>query len=427
MKDYFNETVNAISKIVQFDSSQQKPAPNAPFGQENFNCLCSFLKTAEEMGFQTRNLEGYAGEVVFGDAEEEFAILAHLDVVPAGTGWNHPPFGGVIEDGKIWGRGTMDDKGPAVCCLYAMKMLKDEGVKPAKTIKLILGCNEESGWACIKRYNELAHMPENGFSPDADFPVIVREKGILHVRMHFPFPKEERPFVYLKTHLTANMVPDRCYSLSVNKKYDRARMKKYALKKETPKLVAFGKSAHGSTPELGRNAIEPMLRYFAEENARCAELVHILFEDPFGMKQIERDGEVLTMSPNVICTKRDGVQVTFDIRYPSAMTLGEVQELLAQYGVVYEVLHHQAPLRVDPESELVKTLLAVYEDCTGVKAEPIGIGGGTYARALKNGVAFGPEMAGDEPTIHQPNEYISLDRVRLLLNMYYEAMKRLCC
>lgn len=426
MKDYLKETVDAISKIVQFDSSCQKPAPNAPFGQENYDCLCSFLDKAQDMGFETHNYEGYAGEVIYGDAEEEFAVLAHLDVVPASGEWKYPPFGGVIAEDKIWGRGTMDDKGPAVCCLYAMKMLKDEGIKPAKKIKLIVGCNEESGWACIKRYKELAHMPENGFSPDADFPVIVREKGILHVRMHFPFPTEERPFSFLKTHHTANMVPDRCYSVPVGK-YDRARMKKYALQRQTPKLTAFGKSAHGSTPELGMNAIEPMLRYYAEENARCAELVHILFEDPYGMKKVERDGEVLTMSPNVICLKRDGVQVTFDIRYPSAMSLKEVKELLAQYGVLYETLSHQAPLRVDPESELVRTLLAVYEDCTGVKAEPIGIGGGTYARALKHGVAFGPEMAGDEPTIHQPNEYISLDRVELLLKMYYEAIKRLCC
>lgn len=429
MKDYLNETIDAISKIVQFDSSCQKPTPTTPFGQENFDCLCYFLEMAEEMGFKTNNYEGYAGEVLYGDGNEdnEFAILAHLDVVPAGLGWKYPPFDGIIAEGKIWGRGTTDDKGPAICCLYALKMLKDQNIKPTKKIKLIVGMNEESGWACMKRYKELAHMPEYGFSPDADFPVIISEKGILHVRMHFPFPVKERPFLYVQSRLTANMVPDRCYSVPVDGVYDSARMEKYGLRTKLPKLVSVGKSAHGSTPELGKNAIEPMLRYYAEKNARCAELVHTIFEDPYGLTKIQRDGEFLTMSPNVIRTKSDGLHVTYDIRYPSTMTLKEVQELLAQYGVLYETLSHQAPLRAAPESDLVKTLLSVYEDCTGVKAKPIGIGGGTYARALKHGVAFGPEMPGDEPTIHQPNEYITLERVELLLKTYYEAIKRLCC
>lgn len=427
MDKYLKETIDTISKIVRYDSTCLKPTATTPFGEENKECLDYFLEIAEEMGFKTNNYKNYAGEVIYGDAWDEFAILAHLDVVPAGLGWKYPPFDGVIKEGKIWGRGTMDDKGPAVCCLYALKMLKDNNIKPKKKIKLIVGCNEESGWACMKTYKECTHMPDYGFSPDADFPVIVKEKGILHIRMHFPFPVDERPFLYIQSRLTANMVPDRCFSVPADGNYDRVRMAKYGLHTKMPKLVSYGKAAHGSTPELGKNAMLPILGYYAEESPRCKELIHLLFEDPYGLQKVERDGEFLTMSPNIIRTKKDGMQVTFDIRYPSAMTLKEVQELLSRYNLKYETLSHQPPLRVDPDSELVKTLLSVYEDCTGSHAEPIGIGGGTYARALKHGVAFGPEMPGDVSTIHQPNEYISLERVELLLKMYYEAILRLCC
>ena len=185
---YFDDLVNSLSKFIQFDSSLKPAEGEYPFGKETADCLAYFLSLAEEMGFETHNYDNYVGEVVFGTGEE-FAILAHLDVVPAGSGWKYPPFGGVINDDisnggvigkKIWGRGAMDDKGPAMVCLYALKALKDEGFKPCRKIKLIVGCNEECGWKCIEHYKKVAHMPDEGFTPDADFPVIYAEKGILH-------------------------------------------------------------------------------------------------------------------------------------------------------------------------------------------------------------------------------------------------------
>ena len=185
MQKYFDRIVRSIREMISFDSSQTPPEDGMPFGRGAAKCLGAFLALADSLGFQTRNYDNYAGEVVFGEGEE-FAILCHLDVVPAGGGCTHPPFGGEIEDGKLFGRGSMDDKGPAVICLYCLKALKDEGFAPRKKIKLIVGCNEESGWACIERYNRCAHMPETGFSPDADFPVIYAEKGILHFKAAFP-------------------------------------------------------------------------------------------------------------------------------------------------------------------------------------------------------------------------------------------------
>ena len=148
MNAYFADIAKNISQIVQFDSTQKPALEGMPFGEENARCLAFFLSLAEFMGFKTKNYDNYVGEVVWGEGEE-FAILAHLDVVPAGNGWTHDPFGGEIDEvnKKIWGRGTMDDKGPAIISLYAMYALKESGFKPGKKIKLILGCNEETGWA----------------------------------------------------------------------------------------------------------------------------------------------------------------------------------------------------------------------------------------------------------------------------------------
>ncbi|MBQ9730020.1 MAG: Sapep family Mn(2+)-dependent dipeptidase, partial [Clostridia bacterium] len=211
---FFNDTVNAVSKFIRYESTLGPAEENAPFGKGTADCLNAFLGLAEEMGFETHNYGGYAGEVIFGSGEE-FAILAHLDVVPAGSGWKYPPFSGVINDDlssggvsgeKIWGRGAMDDKGPAVCCLYALYALKQSGFIPKRKIKFILGCNEESGWACIDHYKKVAHMPEEGFTPDANFPAIYAEKGILHVTAFFPI--ENPPFTAIKGGERVNMVCD---------------------------------------------------------------------------------------------------------------------------------------------------------------------------------------------------------------------------
>ena len=147
MKKYFDELVASTAEIIKFDSSLKPAEGEYPFGKETADCLAYFLSLAENMGFEVHNYDNYAGEVVFGKGEE-FAILAHLDVVPAGSGWTYPPFGGIINDDisaggvagkKLWGRGAMDDKGPAMTCLYALKALKDEGFRPRRKIKLIVG------------------------------------------------------------------------------------------------------------------------------------------------------------------------------------------------------------------------------------------------------------------------------------------------
>ncbi|MDE7439263.1 MAG: Sapep family Mn(2+)-dependent dipeptidase [Clostridia bacterium] len=413
MDSLFEKTVNSISEIIKFNSAQSAPEKGMPFGKGCADCLDYFLSLARSFGFETVNYDNYAGEVIFGDGED-FAILAHLDVVPAGSGWAHAPFGGEIDlvNKRIWGRGAMDDKGPAVISLYCMKQLKDEGFKPKKRIRLIVGCNEESGWECIKYFKAHSTMPETGFSPDADFPVIYAEKGIMHIKLTFP---TNRDLTSLKGGNAANMVCDECV---VKADIDKAKLKQLNLTAENGLIISRGKSAHGSTPEQGINAIAPILKYLGLD-----DVYEKLFVKKFGLTELEDETGRLTFSPDVIRGEKNCVTVVCDIRYPATISRERVLEALK--GEKYEILSEQAPLFNNKQCELIQVLCGAYNEVTGKKTKPIAIGGGTYARALKCGAAFGPEEEGEENVIHQPNEYITFEKIEKCLKIYKLAIERL--
>ena len=434
-EQYFDETVQAVSKALQFDSTQKPAVDGCPFGKETADCLQWFLALAESFGFQTNNYDNFVGEVVFGEGED-FAILAHLDVVPASGEWKFPPFSGAINDApsaagvtgmKVWGRGAMDDKGPAVCVLFALKALKDQGFTPKRTIKLIVGCNEESGWQCIHHYEKVATLPKEGFTPDANFPVIYAEKGILHVTLRFPIANA--PFKTFTGGSAVNMVADKATALLTKSAGQALSLyegfPELSYDNTTNIIVSHGLSAHGSTPDLGVNAIEKLLAFFKTVNEDCAKAYAVLFDDCLGLKEIEDETGKLTFSPDLVSYEDGVLTVTADIRIPATHAKEEVLALFENAGVACEELRFQAPLYNEKDGKLVKTLNGVFQKVTGLTAEPVAIGGGTYARALEKGCGFGPEMEGDENVLHQPNEYITFKQIGLLLEIYYEAVKEL--
>ncbi|MBQ8876605.1 MAG: Sapep family Mn(2+)-dependent dipeptidase [Clostridia bacterium] len=436
MEKYFDQIVQSTVEILRFDSSQKPAVNGCPFGKETADCLAYFLELAQGMGFETRNYDNYVGEVIFGEGKD-FAILAHLDVVPAGSGWKYPPFGGVINDDpsdggvlgtKIWGRGAMDDKAPAIACLYALKAIKDQGIVPHRTFKLIVGCNEESGWKCIEHYNKVAVMPEEGFTPDADFPAIYAEKGILHFATYFPI--NQPPMSALNAGERVNMVCDRA-EITLTRKAAGALIgyqnsvdgTSLSYDNTTNILTVSGKSAHGSTPDKGANALGAALAFLGSVSADCRKAYDLLFADTMGLKTLCDETGRLTMSPDV-ATFKDGIlTVTTDVRFPATYPLSAVTDKLDRSGVQYEIVNYQAPLYNDPNGKLITTLMGVYNAATGKNDKAIAIGGGTYARALKCGCAFGPELPDTEPTIHQANEYVTLDALRFMIKIYYEAIK----
>ena len=415
-----DEIIKTLGEVIAAKSVKSAPLPDKPFGEGPARALEIMLGLADEMGFETKNYDNYVGEISYGEGERTMGILCHLDVVPEGSGWDYPPFEATRVGDRIYGRGTMDDKTPAVVCLYAMKALKDEGFRPACKIKLILGCDEESGWGCIDHYKKVAALPDFGFSPDADYPVIYAEKGILHLR--FAFENRVTRFKALSGGDRPNMVCARC---SMKGEATDEQLEKFNLRRENGLIVSVGKNAHGSTPQLGVNAIPALLNLIIDCGEDVSDILANLFEDKQGLTKLFDETGNLTLSPNLIEMKGDRIFVTADIRYPATKTREQVLALADKMGVPYEIVNDQAPLYNDKNGFLVRTLLSVYEEVTGRKAEPVAIGGGTYARALPMGAAFGPELPGAESTVHQANEYVTVENIAFMYETYLLAIRRL--
>ena len=398
-----------IVKLCSIPSVQAPALPKMPFGKAVNDALIFMLELANDMGFETVNYDGYVGEIVWRgkEGEETMGILCHLDVVKAGRleDWKYPPFEPTEEDGKIYARGTLDDKGPTVCVLHMLKELKDEGFVPTKTIKLILGCNEESGWECMKHYRKVAKMPDFGFSPDGNFPVLYAEKGIFHPQFHFECSKEIQ---IVQGGEMPNMVCDYAYAVApINEEV----AKKYGLKICGDKVESFGVSAHGSTPDKGKNAIYPLLKYLAECGYVSSIVHEMLFDDKFGLKQVNDETGYLTMSPNVIKAENGKMDIVVDFRYPCTLPANFIENACEKIAPYTLLGNHQRPLFNSQDSFLIQTLLNVYNSETNSNLKPMAIGGGTYARALPIGAAFGPEFPGDDAPVHEPNEYIMVENI----------------
>ena len=321
--------INTLREWIEIKSVKLEALDGAPFGIGNKIMLEKALSDAKAMGFEVKNYDGYVGEVIFGDGndEEGVAVLCHLDVVPEGdiSLWDTPPYTLTEKDGVLYGRGVVDDKGAAVICLYALKALKDEGFTPSKKIKLIFGCDEESGWGCIDHYNKVAVMPKLGFSPDGDFPVTYAEKGIYHVKFTFPISGE---------------VDDIVGGERINVVCDKA-----SVKINGESYSFYGTSAHGSTPELGDNAIKKALNLLVEKGLFNEQYYEHLFSGRLFSNVKDESGN-LTFSPNVIKKVGKNVEILVDIRYPVHYTLEEVDKILKVIGR-YQIIEHKKPLYAD--------------------------------------------------------------------------------
>ncbi|MDR3215915.1 MAG: Sapep family Mn(2+)-dependent dipeptidase [Clostridiaceae bacterium] len=404
----FDELVNETLKMLAIYTVQEEASSGAPFGKGNAEALNAALKLAASFGFKTHNADGYVGWAEIGSGEL-FGVPGHLDTVPFGDGWTKNPYG-EIADGKLYGRGAVDDKGPMLAALFAAKSLLDEGLKPKRRLRFIFGCNEETGWACMRRYAETEEMPALAFSPDADFPVINAEKGVINMEITLPLNGAE---ISVTAGERANVVPASCTA-----------------EVRGVKRVTTGVSAHGSRPQDGENAIVKMLAALATEDASL-KLLYEKLNDCYGgdCNLALRDAQsgALTQNAGIIRSDARSVTVTLDIRYPVTFAEEEVLNRLksAFPNAVLHKIHSHPPLYVPKDHFLIKALLAAYEKATGEKAAPIAIGGATYARAVPLGVAFGPELPGRKSTIHSPDEHISLEDFKTIFNIYREALKAL--
>lgn len=433
---HFEEQLDSLAKLISFPSvSQGEPEPGMPLGRHIHGALEYSLDLARSLGFSARSLDGYCGVIDYGEGDEMLMIMAHLDVVPAGDGWTSDPFTLTRKDGRLLGRGVMDDKGPALSALYALYAIKEAGIPLKRKVRIFLGCDEERGWGCVNRYQQTEPEPALAFTPDGQYPVINSEKNIGQTIYTKKLSGSE---VKISCGTAPNVIPGEAVAfLPFAPEPVKARDGMLLSGKEG-ELRAVGRAGHASTPQDAQNALLALLDALkeqplnAEDLATASSLAALLGFDQhgeaFGLDRKDDSGR-LTLSPDMLEWNENEVSITLDCRFPFSVTpeqlLAAQDEKFSQIGFSRTYQRISKGHFIDPDCELVKTLLAIYSEATGKKAKPLSIGGGTYARSFQNAVAFGAEPENEPSQAHMPDESCTPESIRFDTRVIAEAIRRL--
>lgn len=421
--EQFDSFIKDLTRLISFKSVINSGEENTPFGIENKKALEFFLSLAKSFGFETKNYDDYAGEIIFGNGEE-IGIIGHLDVVPEGKGWNTDPYTLTLRDGIYYGRGVSDDKGLILMCLYALKELKDSKIFPNKKFRLIVGCNEETGWKDVEYLNNLSgfSFPEKGFSPDGEFPVTYAEKGIALITFKLPKLKN---FYGLTGGTVVNAVCGEAYAYAKDSGINEKLIYKNGLNlQNNNKIVSIGKSCHGSRPHLGKNALNALFNYFLEMGENVSQFVDYVILDKLGLRKIENEQGSLTMSPDVLLETENEIQVICDTRIPAPLTFDEIKPIIDSFGIKYSFDENKPPFLVDKNGAFVQTLLKSYVSVTGdLNATPKSETGSTFARVFKEGCAFGGAGMEDyNGSAHEANENMPKEIMLKIYEIYKTAI-----
>ncbi|MDO4280941.1 MAG: dipeptidase PepV [Peptococcaceae bacterium] len=434
------------------DDSQR--SEEAPFGPGPRAALDHMLALAAKDSFETEDVDHYAGVIRWGEGDKILGLLCHLDVVPATGTWDTPPFEATRKDGRLYGRGTSDDKGPAMACYYALKLLREAGITPHCQIYFILGTDEESTWQCLAHYFEKMPMPDFAFSPDADFPIINGEKGMFDIDFRWSGRATGSDGTVVDFHggTRSNIVPDHA-SCTIRTPHGESLAREWqSFLDAHPKITAsldqaddlvtilvHGQSAHAMEPECGVNAGTYLARFlshydFSDADAYFNLLGQYLYQDHFGESLgIASEDPVMgtvSVNPGIFSFDGERGQITLNIRYPRSTDLNTIlrklrraaHKMKLQLGMDRNAkgVHY-----VPADDPLVATLLETYRDHTGREAAERSIGGGTYARLVPRGVAYGMTMPDSDVVIHQPNESLMLADLEAATAIYADAIYRL--
>ena len=452
MKD---EIIDKTCGIINIPSVfNNNDGSNTPFDKHTVEALNYILDLGESFGFRTKNIDNKCGYIEFGEGDKLLGIIGHLDVVPAEDDWTYSPFNAKIDNANIYGRGTIDDKGPVIAALYAMKAVADNYTLN-KRVRLILGLNEENDWKCIERYKETEELPNISFSPDAGFPCIYAEKTIESLYLKEKYTKN--PLLYIENISTnnnaINVVPKYC---SVTLKYDNSKITNIIedLKKlidkynyninieeidsSTLKLVSLGISAHAAHPELGENALSKLLiilnDLFTLYNIRLDILEYFTkyIGDDFTGKNLginfEDESGILTLNTAQFILEDNTLSIGFNLRVPVTIDYNIIEKAFNKYctnNLETKVARIQEPLYLEKTHPLVKQLCDIFNEYNNSNLPPIAIGGGTYARAFDNCISFGPQMPNDKDMCHQTDEFISIENLIFCAKVYAEAILKL--
>lgn len=456
-----DEIINKTVDLIQIPSVYSASTnPLHPFGENINKALEYILALGKQLGFKTKYIDGYCGYIECGEGEELIGIIGHLDVVPEGENWTYPPFSGKISDGKIYGRGAIDDKGPVIASLYAMKTVM-ENCKINKRVRLILGLNEENDWKCIKYYKEHEELPTIGFSPDADFPCIYAEKSIITSYLKMDYSSFNNKDIIIKEidckNNPLNVVPKFCsVILKINNhkifmcdiisklkdlidKHD-FEIDIYKINEEEVKLTSHGIQAHSAHPDLGSNSISRLI-IILDEIFKSFNINIELFDfftkyintqydgKNLGINYEDESGK-LTLNVGNFTYEDNFLKIGLNVRIPintDVINVGNsfLKATSSYINVDFDTVDYKPSLYISKDNYLVKTLCDIYNEKTNSNLEPIAIGGATYARAFDNCVSFGSNLPNQKDMCHQVDEFIFIDNLLLACKIYANAIYKL--
>ena len=448
LESYYPQMERDLLALIACPSVQGEPDWRAPFGAGVREALDLALGVAVTLGFRVDDLDGYVGLAdMEGYSEDQVGVLCHLDVVPARSeDWTVcPPFEPCVKDGRLYGRGALDDKGPTIAALYGAAVLADFGVPLSKTVRFILGCNEESGMECVKYFLSRYEPPALGFTPDGRFPLVNGEKGICHFELSSAFAADRSGgprLLRLSAGTAANIVPARAeavFSPGAELRFHGEEGIALSQRDGCVVVTASGRACHGSLPEQGDNALVRLVLFLAGQSFAPAaasdfikRLAELLADDKYGasMGLAADDGlSPLTCSPNLLTLDEQGAKITCDCRFPVKSTgeelLAKLEALAAAEGWGLNIPTLHPPLYMAPDQPLARELLAAYREVTGDDRAPIVMGCGTYAKAFPNFLAFGAEAETSPGLAHQADEYFSSADLVLCAKVYARAIYRL--
>ena len=441
--------IKIIGELVSVPSVRTDATDGKPYGEKPYEVLELALGIAKKYGFDTHNHEGYVGTVNLNDKEDGLAVLAHLDVVPAGEGWHTDPFTVVEKNGVIYGRGVSDDKGPAVAALFAMKAVKELDIPVSKNCKLILGTDEECGSSDLKYYFSKNPYPKYAFTPDANFPVTNGEKGRFtkHFFRDIELTDSKKYIVAINAGEAANAVPafakaEVCgvKTAEFKKAVEESKHTGANFSFDGKEIICNGTSAHASLPENGNNPITALIELLShiEFDKECSKLICDLKElfphgkyngEAFGVDMSDKLGR-LTLTLDIVNYRNGHFVGCFDTRTPITATNENCADVIAnkleKHGFTIENTKMTPAHFVDENSEFIQTLLRAYEKYSGDKGECISMGGGTYVHNIENGVAFGAISRDTVTNMHGADEFMPIEDILTAAEIFTEVIAEIC-
>ncbi len=426
-----------LGNLVAVDSKNMPAKPGMPFGEGPAKALDTMLKIADGLGYKThKDPDGYFGYADIGEGKDMLGVLGHLDVVPAddAENWTTPPFTMTEVDGRLHGRGVQDDKGPTLASMCALKILLNHGAKLKCRVRFIYCIDEETLWVSVNKYAEKEEHPTYGFTPDADFPLLFAEKGLVE----YTLTADEADCDTMKGGSALNAVPAEATTAADSGVENAMKALGYDYVVKGDKLVSKGKTMHALDADKGINAITHLAEAMVQAGKKGA-LLKFLAEQAndgrgskiFGDVSDEFSGYLtfnLGLADLAPGKQTAGVDIRFPVSYERDKVKASLEKAAAKYGVKVEDFDYLAPLHISTDTPLVKSMMQAYQEVTGdTTHQPISTGGATFARSMDNIVAFGALLPGAADTEHQSNESAAIADLKVGIEVYIRAFELLAC